>query len=442
MSAIRCVAPLLFIVSLNLPLAGQVSYAQEPDPYQRGISAFRAGDYEQALAHFRRAREAGDFRPVLTYNLAVTHYRLGRYDDSERLFRELVQEARWADLARYNLGLVALRKGEREQAIDLFRATERQAADRRLRGLAARQLTALRVEPAVRPPEPTGRAVLLSMAAGWDSNVIAFPDELQREASEGEDGFIDLLAYGQTYATGGRGDGVRIFGLGHTRRHFDLDFFDTSVLSAGAVREQPVGGWTIDYGGSLTYSDIDGDVLTTDVQLLVGATRSFGDSQVRFSYRPAYHDAGSDFPELDGTSHRLESVFQHRSGPLRWTAGYRFEYHDRDDRETEFEFFSHSPVRHRALLNLERKIGAATLAVGGSHQFSRYRDMNEMIDLDGEFREDRRKSNRTDFWLRGGYEFARQWQLTGEFRHVRQNDTFQFFEYDRNVVMVGVEYAR
>lgn len=435
---------LLVIMITGLVLMNQALFAQQPSAFQQGVAASQAGNHEQALIHFQRARNEGNESLSLTYNLGVTHFQLGQYGQAAEHFQALVGEPRWSDLARYNLGLVAKRQGRTREANRHFEEVARLAYDDRLRDLALLELEPPAPEPVRpdRPPRPDrAGAVLLSVAAGFDDNVIAFPDRLQEDGSGFEDTFVDLLAYGQTYLSGRRDDGIRLFGLGTTRRHFDLDFFDTTVVSAGLVREQPLRAWTLEYGAALDYSAIDGDAVTTDAQLRLGASHRFGAGRVRIVYQPTLHSAGSDFAELDGTSHRIDTTFR-SIGPLRFTASYRFEYNDRDDLETEDEFFSYSPIRHRIQAGIDNRVGATSFGMGLIHQISRYRGANRMIDIDGEFREERRESNRTDFYLRAGYEFARNWQATGEFRHTRQTDTFEFFEYDRNVVMLGVEFVR
>lgn len=432
----------LVITFFILALAGQDLFAQQSIAYEQGTAAARAGDHQQALSHFQFARDAGDESPNLTWNLGVTHFRLGQYSEAEGYFRQLLDEPQWRDLARYNLGLVAQRRGRQGEANRYFEEVARTAENEKLRALALSRLEPEPVRDPSRAPRPDrGSALYLSLAGGYDSNVIAFPDQLQTDTSEFEDTFIDLVGYGQTYVSGRRDDGVRLFALGSLRRHFDLDFFDTTVLSAGLMREQPFRDWALEYGGAVDHSSLDGDAITTDAQLRLGASRQLGGARMRLTYHPALHSAGSEYSELDGTSHRFDASIR-GSGPTRLWAAYRFEYNDRDDRETDIEFFSYSPVRHRLQVGLDNRVGAFSFGLGASHQVSRYRGTNRMSDIDGEFKEARRESNRTDLWLRGGWEFARNLSLTSEFRHTRQTDTFEFFEYDRNLIMLGVEYIR
>ena len=427
----------LVALLVSLALTNQALLAQQPSAYQQGLTASQAGDHAQALDHFQRARDEGNESLSLTYNLGVTHFRLGQYDQSRDHFQMLLDEPRWTDLARYNLGLIAERQGRTREANRLFRQVARTAENDRLRELARRQIEPTRPEPD-RAPEP-GRALYLAATAGFDSNVIAFPNRLQEDGSRFEDSFFDLLGYGQTYLRGGRNDGIRLFGMGYMRHHFDLDFFDTSVFSTGLVREQPLADWTLEYGGRLDHSALDGDAITTDIRLRLGASRQLDQWRTRVLYQPASHSAGRRFSQLEGTSHRIDATIR-RSGPVRLIAGYRFEYNDRDDLETEIEFFSYSPLRHRFQLELDRRIGEISFGIGLSHQFSRFRGINRMGDIGGVFREERRESNRTDIFVRGGYRLTRRLQATGMFRHRRQSDTFDFFEYDRNILTLGLEY--
>lgn len=421
----------------GLALTSQALLAQQPGAYQQGVAASQAGDHAQALEHFQRARQQGNESLSLTYNLGVTHFQLGQYDQASVHFQALLDEPRWRDLARYNLGLVAQHQGRTRQANRLFRQVARTADNDRLRELARRQIEPTRPDPD-HAPDP-GRALFLSLTAGYDDNVIAFPDKLQDDGSRFDDNFFDLLAYGQTYLRGHRDEGVRLFGMGFLRRHSDLDFFDTSVISTGIVAEQPFAGWALEYGVGLNHSALDGDAITTDMRLRLGASRQIDQWRARILYQPASHSAGDRFPQLDGSSHRIDASVR-SNWPTRLTAAYRFEYNDREDIATDFEFFSYSPVRHRFQLELDHRIDELRFGFGMSHQLSRFSGINRMSDIGGEFREERRRSDRTDIFVRGGYRLTRQLQVTGEFRHSRQSDAFDFFEYDRNVITLGIEY--
>src|SRR5207253_10419661 len=122
---------------------------------ERGIAAFRAGDYAVALQLFLDARAAGLDTPGLRYDLGATYYRLGRYAEAEREVQALVPDPQWAPLADYNLGLTAQRAGRPQRAIEYFERAYRTATDPHLRRRAA---TALDPLPGA-PPPPQATAV-------------------------------------------------------------------------------------------------------------------------------------------------------------------------------------------------------------------------------------------------------------------------------------------
>lgn len=435
MTAKRRYLSLLAVLCMNLPLMGQVSFAQDGT----GTGAFRAGDYHTALAEFQRLRDAGDLSPRLTYNIAVTHYQLGNSAASERLFRELLPLPRWGEIARYNLGLVALQRGDRIEAQRWFQGVERNAADENLRALAAEQLRQLERDQAAAPSPRT--TALFSIGAGFDTNVVAFPDPFQEEAAQGEDSFVEMLGYAQGYLSGERGAGVRVHGYGYTRRHSDLDFLDPSALGAGLSHELPFREWQLDYGVAFGHTLVAGDALTTDVSGRLGVERMFGETRFTASYRPQFLSAGSAFPELEGTAHRAELGWQRRTDAFMWRTGYRFELHDRENRAFEDEFFSYSPIKHRVLLEAGwRLLPAFMLTLGASHEIGRHSDMNRMLDLDGALREEKRRTERTDLWARGEYDLGARWRIGGEARHMNQDDTFAFYEYGRSTFSIGLEY--
>jgi len=78
--------------------------------FNRAVTAFQTGNFQEALADFLEARREGIDSSQLTYDLGVTYYRLARYSEARHEFSALVDIPSLAALAHYNLGLVALRQ--------------------------------------------------------------------------------------------------------------------------------------------------------------------------------------------------------------------------------------------------------------------------------------------------------------------------------------------
>lgn len=412
------------------------------EQYKAGMDAFRAGDYHQALQHFETARQQGQESPNLLYNLAVTHYKLRQYGEAKRYFTQLVEEhPEWSDLARYNLGLIALRQGNNREAEKRFRHVRRTSDNEKLIHLAGQGLRKLDITPA-----PTKREkkwfTLLSLGGGYDDNAIAFPDRLQTSASQGEDYFIEALAYGQVYLSGNAGDGVRLHGFGYTKQYDDLDIVDLNTFSAGISHEFTYNDWDLEYGAGAGYTEVDGDELTTQFQGQFKLGRTLGRNHYLASYRPVYHDGGGRFLHLEGWQHRLDLRWRHRVDDWRWTLRYRLEYNDRDDLTAGNTFLSYSPLRNGILVQGDWYAAPDwTLTAGAEYTNSHYHDENRMSDIDGLFKVQERDSDEIEAWVKVQYELARNWRVLAEYRYNKNSDNFLLYDYDRNEVKVAIEFT-
>lgn len=421
-------------------------HAAEPgaEQYKKGTEAFRAGNYQQALQHFESARGQGYESPTLMYNLGVTHYKLRQYVQAERFFLQLENDhPRWRDISRYNLGLIALRRQNSAEAEKWFRTVRRTSSNEKLVYLAGEGLRELNlpVEPAERRPAKKW-FTLLSLGGGYDDNAIAFPDRLQTRASQGEDYFLEALAYGQVYLSGNRGDGIRLHGFAFTKQYEDLDIVDVNTFSGGITRDSTYNDWDIEYGIGAGYTEVDGDELTTQVQGKFKLGRTLGRNEYTAAYRPVYHDAGSTFPQLDGWQHRLDLRWRHRAAPWRWTVRYRLEYNDRDDLRTGNTFLSYSPLRNSIRVQGDwYAVQDWTFTAGAEYRNSHYPDANRLTDIDGVFKDKKRNADTVEAWAKAQYELARNWRVMAEYRYRDNNENFLLYDYDRNEIKIAIEFT-
>jgi len=441
----KTISCIWLMACLSLLFTGQVFAVNGAgsEEFREGVSAFKAGNYNQALTHFEASRRQGNRDPRLLYNLAVTYYKLRQFGEAEGLFRMLIDEPEWADLSRYNLGLIARQRGDRRAAERWFRKVQDTAASDKLIYLAGEGLRELGV--AVRPARvvpPRKWFTLLSLTGGYDDNAIAFPDRLQTRSSQGEDSFAEFLGYGQVYLSGNRGDGVRLHGFVYTKQYIDLDVVDIVTFNAGLIHDMRYRGWDIEYGAGAGYTEIDGDELTTQVQGTAGVRRNAGSSEYRINYQPVYHDGGSNFRHLDGWEHRVDLRWRHRVEGGRLTARYRLEIHDRDDLAVDNTFLSYSPVRHGGLLEWDWYITPSwTFTAGGEFTNSRFSDRNRLTDIDGVFKEKKRKADLIEAWAKVQYQLNPQWRILAEYSYQDNDDNFQLFTYDRNEIKLAVEFT-
>lgn len=429
---------LLLFACLSLPFAGALS-APGSDTYRQGVIAFKNGDYRVALEKFENAKSAGDTSPNLLYNLAVTHYKLGNYGQAEALFAQLAKKPDWEYLARYNLGLTLEKRGTRAEAVNQYQKVVRESDQSRLRYLARKRLEAL----AAPVPERAQRdwAALLSLAGGTDDNVIAFPEQLQQDPSQGEDNFTELLAYGHAYLAGVPGNGMRLYGTLYRRAYSELDFLNVDMFSAGLLFDQPLGAWELEYGANFISTRIDGEALTTETQLQLGLSRDVRGHEYQLRYRYGAVSAGDLYPQLEGSVQRFEASWQRRTSDWHVRARYRLEINDRDDLNTGSEFFSYSPTRQAVELIADRWFTPRWAAgIGLGFASSSYPDANTLTDVDGQTKTAKRETDQTEYWLRTHYDLTDSWRAGAEYRRTDQSDNFELYTYERSVLKLSLEY--
>lgn len=433
----------LFICTFIIVLSGS-AYAAGATEYEAGIHAFKGGDYGQALRHFEAARREGNTSANLVFNLAVTYYKLQRYDRSETLFRQLEKNPDYRDIARYNLGRIAMRRGNDEAAARRFREVRRTSGNEKLRRLAGEALGRLGHPASMRTSTAPARdwMVLLNAGAGYNDNPLAFPELQQSPVNANSDSFMEFLGYGQKYLNGRSGRGLRLYGFAYTKQYFDTSVVDVTTASIGLAGEDSYQDWQYEYGGDVAHSQVDGHTLTNRMEGEFKIARGFGDNKLSLTYRPAWHDAGGHYSYLDGWQHKVDLRWRRRSGNLRWTARYRFEYDSRSDRRTATTFLSFSPLRNAILLEADWDLmPALTLTAGGEFTHSDYSGTNRLTDVDGVFKTKKRKSDRLEAWVRGEYELTPHWQLRAEYDYTRDNENLKLYDYKSNEIKALVEYS-
>jgi len=126
---------------------------------EAGNRAYELGDYEMALAEYRRASEAAPDEVAVGYNLANALYALRRYEEAGVAAEESavaaveLGDAEIALLTRYTLGNTAFRRTEMEAARDAYQAVLRiDPTDRDAK--ANLELVLAILEPPPPPPPP------------------------------------------------------------------------------------------------------------------------------------------------------------------------------------------------------------------------------------------------------------------------------------------------
>jgi len=403
---------------------------------ERGIAAFRAGDYPAALQSFLDALRAGLDTPGLHYDLGATYYRLGRYEEAEREFQALAPDPKWAPLARYNLGLSAQRAGRPQQAMEYFGEAHRTTADPNLRALAATAFERLRGAP----PSPQTSAVI-SLAGGYDSNATLSPDAATVGVSHQGDRFVEALAAATHRLTGNTERGWVAHGGLVLRKYGDLSQFDVRGLRAGLSYETDSGRVQTSVGGYFETAYIGGDrlqqVASVDAQ---ASWRLDAGGELRGRYQFGHIAGGGGFEYLDGRQQRLsaDAGFALASALLR--VGYQLELNDRRDLQQGSEFFSASPTRHSLFASVAlRNLAGWQADARGEYRVSRYRDPN-LIDGGAQgILEVTRRDQRYGFALRASRPVAAPWRVFIDYSYYRNESNLDPYDYSRHQLMAGIE---
>ena len=404
---------------------------------ERGVAAFRAGDYQAALQSFLDALAAGLDTPGLRYDLGATYYRLGRYEEAEREFQALAPDPKWAPLARYNLGLSAQRAGRPQQAMEYFGEAHRTTADPNLRALAATTFERLRGAP----PSPQTSAVI-SLAGGYDTNATLSPDAATVGVSHQGDLFVEALAVATHRFAGDSARGWVAHGGLVLRRYGDLSQFDVTGSRAGLSYETESSRLQTSVGAYFDTAYIGGDRLEQVASVDAQARRRLdAGGELRGRYQFGHIAGGGGFEYLDGWQQRLsaDAGFALASALLR--VGYQLELNHRRDLEQEGEFFSASPTRHSLFATVAlRNVGGWQADARGEYRVSRYGDPNR-LNVNGGTLEVTRKDDRFGFALRANRRLSPPWRVFIDYSYYRNESNLDTYDYSRHQLMAGIEAA-
>ncbi len=438
---------LAFSLILFMPLS--VFAGEAGDRFSRGVEAADAGDYENALNHFLRARELGLDKPVLDYNLGVTYYRLGRYNDAHKTFTRLSSVSEFTHLAHFNLGLIANKTGDERSASDWFLRTYQHSTDASLKALSAKALKRLGADVKKSPVKKLKRqsaGVRKKPTKKWsgfatanvdhDSNVKQANEDLVGVIGESDHSF-EIMAVGHYWLHGGRRDGVRLSFSANVQKYQTLNDYDFSQLHLGLSRFGRLGGWRMRFTGSWHESYLGGN----NYQRIFGGEArgryGFGDDRyLRLRYRLNYITAtDAAFEALAGWRHQLRAGMQVSMGRHRLRSYYQLETNDRNDRDNGIRFTSFSPTRHavRAIVSL-RLDARWRMRLDARYRYSVYNDPSDI----GSVGVITRVDDQIRLGVRLGRGFARHWEVEGQYGYYDNSSNIDVYSYERSVISLGI----
>lgn len=417
---------------LCLLLAPAPAFADAADrAFEAGIEAAGRGDNEEALRHYRRAREAGRDSAALHHNMGSAYYRLGRYEEARAAFMRAAGYPRMAAVSFYNLGRVADTVGDHDEALHWFRRARDSATSDEL---ARRAADKLGIEH--RPHKPY--ALYGEVFGGYDSNPrLASVDDLARRDREG-DVVVGGLLSGRRLLGGDLRNGSLLLGTAYADAHVDLDGQDLTLFDGGLGLNRRLGAWRTRYRATAHRLWLGGEGLLTGARGEVSANRSLGERyELGLRLRGESVSGDSGFGYLDGTRQELRTRLGGDHGLWRWRATYTLERNDRDDLTVDADghFFSVSPRRDELALDLERYLfGPYTGELGVAWRDSRYPDNEER----GGSVEDEREDQRLELTLGVSRPLPGLATMRVEARYRDNESNFDEFDYERMYVTLSL----
>jgi len=426
---------ILFVCSLMTPVSVSAFADTTEDSFSQGVKAAGAGDYKNALSHFLRARELGLDKPALDYNLGVAYYRLGRYSEARKAFTRLAKESKFTHLAYFNLGLIANKTGDERSATDWFLRTYENTTDANLKALSAKALKRLGVD--VKKGSMMKKWSGFAAAnVGYDSNVKLANEDLVGVVGE-SDNSLEVIGVGNYWLRGGREGGVRLSFSADVQKYQTLSNYDFSQFQLGLSRFGKLGDWKMRFTGSWNESYLGGN----SYQRLFGAEargrHGMGrDKYLRLRYRLNYiTSSDARFEALDGWRHQFRAGMQVNKGVHRFRGYYQLDLNDRNDRISGTRFTSFSPTRHalRAIASL--RLGARWKArLDARYRYSPYNDPSDVAGIGSITRVDKQ----IRLGARLGRNFAKYWELEGQYNYYDNSSNIDADSYRRSVAYLSI----
>jgi hypothetical protein len=437
--AVNCrIGALIFGLVLSLSLAATEVSA---DHYKDGVTAFRAEQYDVALAHFTTAYNEGMRSPTLHYNLGVTYFRLEKLEASYAAFARIRDDSEWGALAEFNMGLVRERQGRQAEAQRHFRAAYDKAESPRLRELAAERLRDGAVGAAREPQRSSAWLGMLSLGSGYEDNVVLADNDTALGFAGDGDYFFELFGAAGRYVNGGGSrNGWRLDLGGYYRGYRDLDDFNIGVASVALTHHRAVGKWLLQLGSKVDLQFVGSEHFATVPGLRMQVSRTAGN--IRFALRNDFNyvDGSSTFDHLTGWQNRTIVEGSMHPGAALVRAGYELELNDRDDLVSGAEFSSFSPRRHRFFIGAAVPL-TARLEVEGrtEYRLSRYREQDIRLDVNDELVEEaKRNEDRVSIRARLCFRPTESWDTFVEYQHTDNDASIGRYRYDNQQLMIGL----
>lgn len=414
------------------------------DEFQQGMDAASAGHYDQAVAHFLRAKQTGSKRPALDYNLGVAYFKLGRYELARGAFMRLTDELGFEQLAYFNLGLVANQAKDEKAAVAWFQRAYADGNDESIKSLSAQALQRLGAKPRKTPPASKPWTGFVATLLSHDSNVTLVNDDLVGATSESDNAF-EVLATVDHWLRGASNDGLQLSLSADAQMYAHNSQYDFSLLQGGVSRHGRLRDWRTRFGLGWDEIYFDGLPYQRIVNAEADGRRSLAaDRELRLRYRLSHIKAtDKQYDYLDGWRQQWRAGVWARSGERRYKAYYQLEVNNRHDYTSVLgKFTSFSPIRHTLQWTVALPLASTWSArLDARYRYSVYGDANDLASGGQKTRKDRQ-------YRLGGYlicAFAKDWEFEAGYSYTNNDSnihqtTLDNYSYRRSLLTAGVNW--
>ncbi|MCW9024476.1 MAG: tetratricopeptide repeat protein [Gammaproteobacteria bacterium] len=406
------------VFSLSTP---QVGLGATNDTFNKGMTYFKEGKYQQAIQQFKKSEKQGLHNAAVYYNLGVSYFKLQQYKSAEYYFNKTRKFKEMQALAEYNLGLVALKQNDKKNAIRWFKSASTYK-NKKITQLSNTQLSRLR--------QKTARQWynMASLTLGHNNNISSAPDEV---ATKESGNYMDLYASTNGVLSGTYDDGIRLKGSFLYQDFFNTNTYDYTQFNIGLYKHFKLDEWKTALGGYFersTYAD------TSYLQILglvgTGKYKTSNTDTIYLRYR--YNDISSSLENqynyLEGWRQQFQIALWQYTKDHSSSLSYELELNDRTDTSTR----SYSPTRH---------------SINGSYRY--FIDKQWHLGLHASYRNSdypvKPTQNREDDRYRAAvdllYKIEKNWKVKLKYQYTDNNSTDNNYEYTQDLYYISTDYS-
>lgn len=403
-----------------------------------GSAASPQPGHTKALAEYDRAIAAGNRKPALRYNRAVTLFKLNRFNEAKSALEDLLRDPQWAALARYNLGLIAEHQQDYAAAQRWYQEVLTTTDNARLQTIAEQKMAQLPTATKTSARTTSkNNLMLISIGAVADDNATGLAEELSGNTSDAKDIYVQSLIYGHTYWSESK-----LYALLQTRQFQTFDHFDTRVLGAGAEWQFPWQNAQWQYGVRALDIRVDDGELTKQFTGTLGGHRQWSNQRLAWRYNMSHFAAAQDYRHLQGTQHQLQLSWQKKWNSLALEPTLTWEHNNRHDKHGTHTFYSYSPHILTWRLQASWQITPKWQIYSGA-EFGRatYPDNNQLTDIGGINKDQKRTYDRTTLSIGTRYRLHKNWQIKLDYQSLHNNDRFDLYSYDKNTLSAKIDFS-